>query len=328
MSGSHPTNPGPAGASTTGKRWLRWLGFAVALGLLGASILYASRHGNFRPLLRADPLWLALLAVSVLISSIGVNGLMFWLVNKPYVDPARPLSLSAMLGLLGASALLNYTPIKAGLFGRIAYLKHRHGVSYRASVLIHMMLAGSLFAAQGVTAAATILRRGFDPWWPVLAIAGIAAAALVGAVVVRHLLPRRGDGEADASLVHSFTWTAAHLCVWIVLAMGTIFMTGVRWWLVCRIMDKPVDAESATLMAVVHTFATILPANGLGMREWLIGLLFGGSTPVDLVTIGLVDRAAEAAVLMVFGTMALVWLHRADPSALHSREVESELREQ
>jgi len=233
-----------------------------------------------------------------------------------------------MFGLVASSGLLNYTPIKAGMFGRIAYLKHRHGVTYRASVLIHIMIAGALFSALAICGAVTVWRGAFDLGWVAASAAGLVGCSLVGAAIVRHMLPKRHGVDAEQVRVHSFSWTAAHLALWILLAMGTIFMIAVRWWIVCNMMNRPITPERAAVMAVLHTFSNILPANGLGQREWLMGLLFGGEAPADLVAISLVDRAAEAAVLTVVGIITLAWLHRADPSALHSEEVESEFADE
>jgi len=290
------------------------LGFAVAIALLGGSIFYAVRDGNFQPLAEADPLWVAALLVVTLISAVGVNGVLFWLVHSPFADVDRPLHLREMLLIIAASALLNYTPVKAGLIGRAAYVKHRHGIGYAATVLIHLMIAGALAASMLGMLGATLARPEIDGgWWLAIAVS-VPGFALIGAVMVQRALPRRvADAEPGldpAALRHSFGWSVGHLSIWIVIGHGLLLITAVRWWLVCRIMNQPVPVDDALLMSVTHSISSILPANGLGMREWLIGALFGGDVPADFVAISLIDRAAEALAVIPSGLAGLWWLHR------------------
>lgn len=308
--------PSPARASTW-QRWkrspaVRWAGFLAAMALLAASVWYAIDQGDFRPLLRADPLWLIALAITTLLSAVVINAVLFWLVHRPYCDPNRPVSLTRMTALLAGSALLNYTPIKAGLVGRIAFLKHRHGISYGALVLIHVMITGAMVSSWAITILATWWRGGFDWLWALAAVLGIVLLALIGAELVRRVLPRRVDNpeQARAATRHSFSWTTMHLGLWIAVALANVLMVGIRWWIVFRIMDQPVGPDDAALMSVVHNAVTPMPANGMGLREWLIGLLFGGEAPAAFVTVSVVDRAAEAAIIIALGLASLWWLKR------------------
>lgn len=289
-------------------------GFVVAIGLLGGSIFYAVRDGNFQPLTQADPQWVIALLAVTLLSAVVINGFLFWLVHKPFADVDRPVRAHEMLLIISASALLNYTPVKAGLIGRAAYVKHRHGIGYAASVLIHLMIAGALFGSMLGMLGATVWRGRIDAWWWATVAVSVPTIAIIGAIAVQRMLPRRvANAEPDANpaaLRHSFGWSVAHLSVWIVIGYALLLITAVRWWLVCKVMDQPVPVGDALLMAITHSASSILPANGLGMREWLIGVLFGGNAPADFVAISLIDRAAEAVVVIPAGLIGLWWLHR------------------
>jgi len=292
------------------RRWARWVGYGLAIALLIASIWFAVREGDFAPLLRAPSGWVVLLLVATALSAVGFNGLVFWLVNRPFTDPARPLRLHEMQGLLAASALLNYTPIKAGLVGRVAYLKRRHGIGYGAQVLIHAMIAGAMLASYFCVLGATLWRPRLDGLWWAATAAGVVGFALVGAVVVHWVLPRHRRDAGEAGRRHSFAWTAAHLAGWIAVSLVNVFVTAGRWWVVGRIMDERIAPDAALLMSVTHNLSAVLPANGLGMREWLIGVLFGGAAPGNFVAISLIDRAAEAIVLIALGLLSIWWLRR------------------
>lgn len=308
--------PPDAATPSPRRRLLRYLGFALALALLAGSIFFAGREGDFSALKNAQPEWVAALLAAMALSAVLVNGFLFWLVNKPYADPQRPVRLNDMHALIAASGLLNYTPVKAGLLGRVAYLKKRHGVGYKASLLIHTMVAGAMFAAYLAVVVITALRPRLDTLWWIALLLAMPAAAAVGCALVQRALPRHQPGEspehaADAdALQHSLPWTFAHLLLWIAVAMANVFFTGARWFFVGQIMDQPLPPRDALLMAVLHNLASVLPANGLGAREWLVGLLFGGTAPADFMSLALVDRAAEAVILVPTGLLALVYLHR------------------
>lgn len=298
---------------TRGRRLLRYLGFAMAIGLLAGSIYYATSEGDFSALRDAQPRWVAALLAAMLLSAVLVNGLLFWLVNRPYADVDRPVKLKDMHALIAASALLNYTPIKAGLLGRVAYLKKQHGVGYKASLLIHAMIAGAMLAAYLAVVAVTAWRGKLDLIWWLALLASMPLAAAIGAALVQRMLPRRdepADEAASAALRHPWPWTFGHLLLWIAVAMANVFITGARWFFVGQIMDKPLPPHDALLMSVLHNLTSALPANGMGAREWLIGILFGGDAPADFVALAVVDRAAEATIIVPAGLLALVFLHR------------------
>jgi len=71
------------------------------------------------------------------------------------------------------------------------------------------------------------------------------------------------------------------------------------------------------MAAIIHMVAiTIGPANGIGLREWLIGIggkLGGLNSSLDIdmrvsMSAALIDRAVEAIVLITLGLLGLAFL--------------------
>jgi hypothetical protein len=119
----------------------------------------------------------------------------------------------------------------------------------------------------------------------------------------------------------SVGWAGRYLMICLLAQVAALFAAALRWWLVFRILEHPISLADAWLAAIVHMLSVMLgPANGLGLREWLIGIggqqgwlsdALGSDIGVGL-TAALVDRAAEAVVLIVCGLLGLWFLRRAN----------------
>ena len=106
---------------------------------------------------------------------------------------------------------------------------------------------------------------------------------------------------------------------------AALFAVAVRWWIVFRMLDRPISLIDAWLAAITHMVSIMLgPANGLGLREWLIGIAgqqgwLSAALHSDIglgLTAALVDRAVEAVVLIVCGVCGLWFLRSTHgPSA-------------
>jgi hypothetical protein len=258
---------------------------------------------------------LALVAV-VIVSAVVIPGLQFWLVTRPFVS-TTPLSVPIMQALLAASSLLNYTPVKAGLIGRVGYLRQYHGVGFRAAVLTHVLIGAIFAAAVVITLLTTVWRGVFDAWWWVIAAAGLALSALLAAPLLRASLPL--SMPVDSRMRDSLYWAGRYLFVCLLVQVAALFAAALRWWLVFRMLGHPISIADAWLAAIVHMFSVMLgPANGLGLREWLIGIAgqrgwlsdtLGSDIGVGL-TAALADRAVEAVVLIICGLIGLWFLRR------------------
>lgn len=289
------------------------------MALLGASIWYAvgqQNAENWRALADVDPVSLAALVMAILFSTICLPGLQFWIATRPFVT-TKPLKMMTMQGLLAGTALLNYTPFKAGLIGRIAYLRYFHGVGLRAAVISHLLIAVVFVATCAITLAITLWRVEFDWLWWATVIAAFIAVILVGAPLLGIFMPEAVP--VDPRMRDSKSWRINFLAQCLLSQGLGLFATAVRWWLVFRILDKPISLGDAWLAAVVHMVTVMgAPANGLGLREWLIGIvaergLLSTGLEANLgagVAAALVDRAAEAVVLVVAGLFGLALIRR------------------
>ena len=310
------TNADPSKGS---RNILQGIAYALALGLLIASIWYAvqnQRAEDWQALLDAEPGMLLALFAAVMVSAVLIPGFQFWLVTRPFVSTA-PLNFSTMQALIAASSLLNYTPIKAGLIGRVGYLRQYHGVGLRAAVLSHMLIGLVFAAAAGVILLATAWRGDLDAWWWVLLATGLIFAALLGAPVLRVLLPR--SMPVDSRLRDSVGWARKYLFTCLLAQVAALFAAALRWWIVFRMLGRPLSMADACMAAIVHMLSiTLGPANGLGLREWLIAIAgqqgwLSDALRSDIgvgLTAALVDRAAEAVVLIVCGLLSLLFLRR------------------
>jgi len=290
--------------------------YTIAFALLAFCIYTAMRHGaeGWRQLAVADPRDIALMAACVA-ASIALNGWVFWVIVKPFERPGQPVSLGDMTALIAATGLLNYFPGRAGLIGRAAYLRQRHGVGYRVSAAMMIMVAGGTVLTYALLVAMTLGRSGFDAWWWGGMVVGLVIAALVNKpAVIAGLTWFPG---VTATWFRKPEATVAMWAFWL-LAARAVDVSGVavRLYLAAKIFGEPITFEAAMIMAAGGTIVTLLTPlpNALGLREGLYGLFATlGVGAADLsggVRLGLLDRAVEAAVFLATGLAGLALVHR------------------
>lgn len=263
---------------------------AVLLGLAAWSVVAARTQlaAAFEALRDPPPLLVAAVLASVA-AGLLLTGLLFGMLMRRF---ARVPSLE-MQALLAATALLNFLPLKPGLLGRVAWHRLRHGVAVRDSVrtLVEAMLL-SLAVLSSFLACVPIARgAGLHPVWA-LALPAVVAVGLPSA---RLRLP-----------VQAFLVRQLELALWTL-----------RYWAVFRLIGAPIPLDAAIVLGGASALATLVPfvPNGLGVREWVTGLL-APAVATETVTTGqallaeLVLRAAEVAVLLPAGLAAMAYLAR------------------
>jgi cytochrome c oxidase subunit IV len=287
--------------------------------LLGASIWYAvsqQESANWPVLSEVNPMLVVALAFTVFLSTIFFPGMLFWLVTRPFVTTRR-LDFFTMQGLIAGSALLNYTPVKAGLIGRVAYLRHFHGVGLRAAIVTHALVVGIFLVTCTAVFFLTVWRPEFGVIWAVSVIGVFSVLTIIGAPLLGVLIP--SNVAVDPGIRDSRSRQMGFLALCFAIQILTLVATTIRWWLVFVIMGTPTSLADAWLAALVH-MVTVMggPANGLGFREWVIGFaaergFFGMDTQLNLgtgVAASLVDRGVEAVVLIVLGLLGLILVRR------------------
>jgi len=309
------------------RRVLQGVGYALALVLLGGSVYWSVRGGDFSRLLEARPDQLLTLLVLVLLGGVVSVGAMFSLLYAPFTPADRPISRLRMQQLVVASAMLNYTPVKAGLIGRVVYTRHRHGVSYVASMVIHLVIGGCVFVPIFAALLVTLLYPHFDGWWAA-AVTGLSVlAAWLGAALLGHLRPEPlAMAVARTPLGRSARRWFPLMLGGIALGHVVLWFTAGRLYVAFEIFGSPIAYRDALYLAMVDSAArSLFVANGLGLREWLIG--FGASEGLlttrpplsTALAATLIDRAAEALVVVPLGLLALARLHRARDGQATSR---------
>lgn len=302
----------PGDSSTTGKsrpRWylLRLIAMLVGLLLLaGAIVLIINQHERLEPALQAmshpDPGTILILIASMLIG-LFLTGLQFQLLMARHHIPAIE-----MQGLIAASALLNFLPLKAGLLGRIAYHQVSHDVHpmETAKVMILARMAGLVII--GLTAGSLFLQDWSEgPLW---------AWALVPALIPGWFIMPAATRTAGLVMVLKY--------------MDLVLMA-VRYQCAFQMMDQSVGFDICLALAAIGMLAGAIPflSGGLGLREWLVGWLATilVTLPAALeigILADLINRATELVVLIPVGGVALLWLRPRFTSAMKQRRAELE----
>jgi hypothetical protein len=316
------------GAPRRSRRWVQWVVYAVALGLLGACIAvgYGEFQAGWDKLRAASAADLGIM-LAMIAANLVLDGFVFWAVLIPF-RPPRPVTLREMTALVSATALLNYLPMRAGMIGRAAYLKQRHGVNYRDSVVMLLAVAAMTVAIYLMLGGLSLATGGLNAVWWIGSVLGLGLMAWLGVEVLRHgrwLMPKFvvryfDDAHAAIGWLDKRRVTGV-LAMWLVLVARAAGFGSrvVLIWMAARVFETPISATGALMLAICGTFVTLatpLP-NGLGLREGIYGLLAAagvagaaiseGSTGVAL---GLVERAVEAIGFVIAGTVGLLYVHR------------------
>jgi hypothetical protein len=244
--------------------------------------------------MQAKPWQMAVLPATV-VGNLLITSLIFWVITRSY--DARPkVPATEMFWLISASALLNYLPLRPGLLGRAAYLKLKYDLPVRQSVLI-LLIVLVLGAAVLLGAAAVVVIV------PVVVLPVVGACAtLVATVLVWGVAPRILRRPIEAG----WSWVPLRL---LDLSLGTL-----RLWVAFAVVGHAVGWADAIVLAAAGMLIAMagLTPNGLGLREWAIGLLagmMGKGDPEETFAIAaaaaLVDRAIEAIVVAIVGSFAM-----------------------
>lgn len=273
--------------------------FVVALVLVAAAVwLVVSQRGEVSEAIGAiagaPPGLIALALLLPLLNWIVVSQSFLVLIGR-----YGRVGAGEMLALIGAAWLLNYLPFKPGLVSRVAYHKAVNGISVGDStrVLLKAMTLSGIAATIVVLIAAGL---GSDrPAW-----VWVSALALPGVVMgVLAVLARAGD---------RMIWR--ELTALVLRYIDMLIWTG-RYAVVFALIGRPVGLSGAVAVAAVSQLAMLVPwsGNGLGLREWSVGLT-AGVLPQGVIAPGaggritavglaadLVNRAAELIVSVPVG---------------------------
>jgi len=268
-------------------------GIALGTALLIAALLVVARQRDsvFAALSSVDRDeigWLVLMAV-LITAHISASATTFSILTVKYGRvPWRDMQL-----MIASAALLNYLPLRPGLVGRIAYQKAAYGLSAKDSVRI---VAESLVLSG--LAAAWIAMSAVVAWATPAPFPIVASLAPAVAVFGLRTAARR--------------WCLAGLVRWV-----EILLWAARYLLAFRVLGIDLSFNAAQVVGCSSLFANLVPfvSNGLGLREWTVGLLApalssdAAAITLELsMTAELINRAMELVVVAIVGGLAMSWL--------------------
>jgi hypothetical protein len=272
-------------------RWRRfapWVGLALLAGAVAAAATQREALGEAWARLR-DPSWGLIGAMAgATVGNVVLSGLLLSVLMRRF----GRVGLMEMQGLVGAATLLNYLPLRPGMFGRVAYHKAVNGIRVRDSVRV----MGELIVLSGV-------------------VLGAMAAAMSAAVVMEMSVWAALGGLFGAAGL-GLAWKGSRL--WsgaAIIKIADVGLWGVRYWAAFALIGQPVAPAAAVTLACAAVLASSIPlaGNGLGLREWVIGMAAPAMVGCAMewgITADLVHRGMELAVVGPIGGAAMAWLWR------------------
>ena len=281
--------PGPTGAA---RYVLRLVGLFVGLGLLAVAVATVVGQREAMAEALAAVRHPSVVHVAVLVGTVIVQVVLTALVFGVLISRYGRVGLGEMQALIAAAALLNFVPLRPGLFGRIVYHHTFNNISALATV---KTTARAFVLSIGLVAylalALVVTGRWSAPLWvtvglplPVLAVVAIVPAARM--------------------------WGLASL-----LRYLEVIVLAVRYQAAFALIGSPIETTVALAFACISMVAGLVPfaGNGLGLREWAIGFVAPLLTPYVLeqgLAADLLNRTTELVVITVLGLGGIAWLTR------------------
>lgn len=305
-----PSEPAPRPGHA--RRVVRWIGFVVGLALVvAAGWAVRTQQGSLTEILipvREGRWWLIALAVGLPILNWIITSAIFYVLMLPATREkgAPGPGFGDMTLLIGSAWLLNYLPLSPGMVGRVAYHKavHRIPVSFSVGALA-AALAIAMLVVGGLLAIIFIAGDRSAPTYAWL-LSAPAPALLAIAALSRPLVP---------GLWHYLVAAALR---WI----DTLVWMG-RYAVMFALLGHEVSLPQAAAIAAASQAAMQVPlvGNGLGVREWAVGLVgpvlptwmnatSGGLSRGLGLSADLLNRGFELAAALPVGLVCSVLLGR------------------
>jgi len=280
-------------------------GAAVAIGR-NREALHEATHA-----IAAAPLWIGFLALALPgLTWIGTTGSLWCLMQR-----VGRVGKGEMAALLGVAAVANYLPGRPGMFARIAYHKRVNDIAIGGSVrsVVWMTVLGVLALVLLLALAFTMAqwRSSAGATRVALTFLAPALAALASLALHRKIAPTGDSSWQFDLLALALAFRSFEMLTW-----------SARYWVVFTLIGKPIAWEGAVALAAVSNISMAIPiaGNGLGLREWAIGLLApvlpgalasadGGLASAEVGLLAeLIHRGVEVLVTASIGLMSAFWL--------------------
>lgn len=251
-----------------------------------------------------SPIWVIALPLAVIATVTLTSLSLQWLTNR--VARESRLGLGEMLALTLASTLGNILPMQPGFAGRVAYQHQVHAIPVPVSVLVAVQSTLlTLAAAAWLGLSLALVRMAGLSWLAAPASLVLLTPALLGSASRGSALPAAFAARFIEVLLSAVRTTAAFALV-----------------------GQPIDPFAALVLACASNAANCLPllGNGLGVREWITGLLapaLAGIATPEALAAELVNRCVELLVVVPGGLAASAPLARRLSQAMRTRRVDA-----
>ncbi|MCI0630632.1 MAG: hypothetical protein L0Y44_08275 [Phycisphaerales bacterium] len=282
-------------ATSKSKSWWRVAGMIAGALLLGAALYMVWRQRETlsaaRAAIQSMPTDRLVLYLAVAAGSVVLNIVLSALLFSALMSRYGKVGLLEMQALIASATLMNYVPLRPGFFGRIAYHRAVNQIAVVDSTKTVLAAAGLSAAIAGYLALAVTLSAGVSIDLRLL-VALPLAAILIGAAIAKG----------------SRLWLLAASARY-----AEVLVIAARYLAVFALIGSPIDFRDALAFGCVSMIAGMVPffGNGLGLREWAIGLVAPLLTAYQMelgMTADLVNRAVELTVALAAGSIGLVWL--------------------
>ena len=276
-----PRTPDPDAVPKARSRARRVVGFVVSLSLLALAIgAVAFRHEDIAQALdhaRRAPLWMIALSVVLPPLNLLLIGSSLWFITIRY----GRVGFTEMISLVTSAWLLNFLPMKPGLMGRIAYHKRVNDIRVRDSARALGESVAMSVISTGLLLGVALLLLGTQSAWMVVVGVGAPGAVLL---ILSVFLAARSLNLARLGAAMLLRYL--DILVWIA-----------RYALLFELLDAPLTLGDTVLVTAASQLAQLIPfaGNGLGVREWGVGLAgaASGATHAVSLTADLLNRASE-----------------------------------
>ncbi len=285
------------------RRVVKPIGWAAGLLLMVAAGWYAQQAADWSAMRDVSPAVLTGLCGLVALN-LWVTAALFWAVTLLY-PVRRPIGLGTMSALIAVSALVNYVPVlRAGLWGRAAYLKLRYGLRVRdsgLSLVLVSLAAGSVLGVAAMAVGAARLMHVSGGWGWVGLVTGLAVLGVgLPWTMRRWPMPVEAAGRP-------WVWS------WVPLRAVDLAAAAGRLMLAFAVVGVQLPVMEAVLMASASLIVKLvgLTPNGLGLAEGALAAMTAVLTPVEAgvgAAAAIIDRAAEMAVTLLAAVVGAGWL--------------------
>ncbi|MBU3728455.1 MAG: hypothetical protein FGM37_04305 [Phycisphaerales bacterium] len=201
-----------------------------------------------------------------------------------------------MQAVIASATLLNYAPLRPGLASRAAYHHVVNGIPVMATALtVVQSMALALCGIAWLVASAWLMRAGGGFGGPQVGFAFVALAPAIGVAGIMAA----PAGSWRRTIAVAWLWRCVDMSAWVVRYHAAFAITGIS----LSLADSAVAAAGAGAANLVP-----LVGNGLGVREWLVGIM-GSSMRLWTMDAGLaadiVNRAGDLIVCVPLGLAAL-----------------------